>query len=354
MDEDYMERPFPAFDYEEGDRFIFVSYAHKDRKIVFPEIKRFHMEGYPIWYDDGLVAGQEWDDEIAEALLASSLMVVFISKNSMASTNVQDEIKLALEEKIDVTPIYLEDSKLPPGLRLRLSNKHAIFKHRLTDKDYIRDCFKAFSKAEIPKIIEDMNVDSKETETSVNDSETPIDYGSSVVDAASELSTAFKPSGDANQGHVKNLPFEAYEGDEPYIFVSYKHKEYEKVYPVMDKLHNAGINIWYDAGLPLGRNYDIQIAEHIMNSSLFVTFVTKGAMAGSDEPNDYLVKELSVASHLRKECVPIYIDDVELGGFYLMHYLGKQSVFKFGYDDEKMFIDDCISLFKQFGIEPNK
>lgn len=353
MDEDYIERPFPAFEYGEDNRFIFVSYAHKDRKIVFPEIKRFHMEGYPIWYDDGLVAGQEWDDEIAEALLASSLMVVFISKNSMASTNVQDEIKLALEEKIDVTPIYLEDTKLPPGLRLRLSNKHAIFKHKLSDKDYVRDCFKAFGKAEIPKIIEDTEVDSKKAETHINDSDSPIDYDSSVVDVASELSTAFKPSGDANQGYVINIPFEAYEGDEPYIFVSYKHNEYEKVYPIMDKLHNAGINIWYDAGIPVGGNYDIQVADHIKKSSLFVTFITEGVMAGANEPDDYMVKELSVAMHLRKVCVPIYIDDVELNGAYLIHYLGKPSIFKYELCDDEKFIDGCISLFKQFGIEPN-
>jgi hypothetical protein len=156
MDEDYIERPFPA--YEGDEPYIFVSYAHKDRKIVFPEIERFHNKGYPIWYDDGLVAGQEWDDEIAEAVLGSSLLVVFISKNSMASTNVQDEIKLALEEKIDITPIYLEDTKLPPGLRLRLSNKHAIFKHTLSDKDYIRDCMKAFKKAGIPELEGDVDV----------------------------------------------------------------------------------------------------------------------------------------------------------------------------------------------------
>ena len=144
-----LEKPFPAYSGDEP--YIFISYAHKDAEIVFPEIKRFHDEGYNIWYDQGLTPGQEWDDEVAEALLGCSLLVVFISKNSMGSTNVQDEIKLALDEKIDIVPIYFEDTKLPPGLRLRLSNKHAIFKYSLSPKDYIFDCFKAFDKANIPK-----------------------------------------------------------------------------------------------------------------------------------------------------------------------------------------------------------
>jgi len=145
-----LEKPFPAYSGDD-EPYIFISYAHKDAHIVFPEIKRFHNEGYNIWYDQGLTPGQEWDDEVAEALLGCSLLVVFISKNSMDSNNVQDEIKLALDERIDIVPIYFEYTKLPPGLRLRLSNKHAIFKYSLSDKDYISDCFKAFDKANIPK-----------------------------------------------------------------------------------------------------------------------------------------------------------------------------------------------------------
>lgn len=143
----YLKRPFKAYS---GDKpFIFISYAHKDAKLVFRDIKRFHDEGYPVWYDQGLTPGQEWDDEIARALMRCSLLVVFISKNSMASKNVQDEIKMALNRDIDVVPIYLEETELPPSLELRLSNKHAIMKYLATDSDYIYECFKAFKKANI-------------------------------------------------------------------------------------------------------------------------------------------------------------------------------------------------------------
>ena len=138
--------------YQGREPYIFVSYAHKDSQLVFPEIKIFHDEGYPIWYDQGLTGGQEWDDEVARALISSSLLVVFISENSMASNNVQDEIKLALKRNIDIVPIYFEEIELPPGLELRLSNKHAIMKFLLQREDFISECFKAFDKANIPKI----------------------------------------------------------------------------------------------------------------------------------------------------------------------------------------------------------
>ena len=155
--QEVIERPFPAY---AGDKpYVFISYAHKDAKLVFEEIKKFHGEGYPVWYDQGLTPGQEWDDEIAIALMNASMLIVFISANSMASRNVQDEIKMALNRDIDIVPIYLEQTQLPPALELRLSNKHAIFKYAMTDKEYLSECLKAFRNSDIG-IAEDLLSDS--------------------------------------------------------------------------------------------------------------------------------------------------------------------------------------------------
>lgn len=157
-----------------------------------------------------------------------------------------------------------------------------------------------------------------------------------------------------NQSHVVNAPFEAYEGDEPYIFISYKHADWKIVYPVIKKLHDKGFNIWYDASLEKGKYYDIQIADHIINSKLFITFISEEVIKCSRDEEDYLIKELSVANDAKIERLPIFLEDVKLSGFYLMHYLGKQSIFKHDYgDNEDMFIDACIAAFKSFGLEPN-
>ena len=78
-----IKRPSPA--YSSNDPYIFISYAHKDSKIIFKEIERFQNEGYNIWYDDKLMPGDNWDEGIALALSKSSLIVVFISKNSVES-----------------------------------------------------------------------------------------------------------------------------------------------------------------------------------------------------------------------------------------------------------------------------
>ena len=148
-EDETIKRPFQAYVGDEP--YIFISYAHKDAKIVFPEIKRFNDEGYNVWYDQGLIAGQQWDDEVAKALCASSLVIAFVSKNSIASKNVQDEIRLAIDENINLVPIHLEETQLSPGLKLRLSSKHAILKYSLNYEDYLTDCFKAFENANLPK-----------------------------------------------------------------------------------------------------------------------------------------------------------------------------------------------------------
>ena len=58
-DQSYIsKRTFKAFDTEkEDDEYIFVSYSHKDADEVFPELLRFHEEGYNIWYDEGIFGG---------------------------------------------------------------------------------------------------------------------------------------------------------------------------------------------------------------------------------------------------------------------------------------------------------
>lgn len=156
-------------------------------------------------------------------------------------------------------------------------------------------------------------------------------------------------------GYKNNLPFVAYDGDEPYIFISYKHSDYKLVYPVIKRLHDEGFNLWYDAALPKGKYYDIQIANHIKNAKLFITFFTQEVINCANDEEDYLIKELSVANMMKTERLAIFLEKVELDGFYLMHYLGKQWIIKHDYANDEFFIEECIRAFiNDFGLKPKK
>jgi formylglycine-generating enzyme required for sulfatase activity len=137
--------PFDA--YKGAEPFIFVSYAHKDRDVVFPLILALHGQGYRIWYDEGIDPGNEWPDEIAHALETSSQFLVFISPHAVASRNVRNEINLALEIDRKFIAIHLIETQLPSGLKLSMGSIQAILKWRMSDEHFSRKLAGSLSTA---------------------------------------------------------------------------------------------------------------------------------------------------------------------------------------------------------------
>ncbi len=57
--------------------------------------------------------------------------------------------------------------------------------------------------------------------------------------------------------------FTPYEGNEPYIFVSYAHANSPEVMRVISDMHERGYRIWYDEGIEVGSEWPECIAEHL-------------------------------------------------------------------------------------------
>jgi formylglycine-generating enzyme required for sulfatase activity/outer membrane protein assembly factor BamB len=122
----------PPFEAYQGDEpYVFISYAHKDAAVVYEEITRLHEAGSNLWYDEGIEASNEWPEEIANAVIHCSVFLVFVSPRSTASVNCRNEINLALNENKPFLAIYLEETGLPPGLRLRMGDLQAILRYKL-------------------------------------------------------------------------------------------------------------------------------------------------------------------------------------------------------------------------------
>ncbi|WP_242913414.1 TIR domain-containing protein [Brevundimonas pishanensis] len=110
----------------QNEPLIFVSYASPDRERVMPFYSALKQRGLNAWIDkERLLGGQNWDFEIRKALNSASLIVMFISHNSITRRGyVQREIKLALhklEEKlvddIYIIPVMLDvDARRPDQL----------------------------------------------------------------------------------------------------------------------------------------------------------------------------------------------------------------------------------------------
>ena len=127
-----MDRPFSA--YKGSEPYVFVCYAHGDSRIVYPEIHWLHQQGIHVWYDEGIAAGTVWRAEVADSIQRATQVIFYISAASLASANCKREIDYALDQGIDVVPVFLDATALPPALDLALNGIHAL--RRSDDANY--------------------------------------------------------------------------------------------------------------------------------------------------------------------------------------------------------------------------
>ena len=68
-------------------------------------------------------------------------------------------------------------------------------------------------------------------------------------------------------------PFDAYNGDEAYIFVSYGHDKIE-VFPTIKYLHRLRFKKWFDHGISMTTDWANYIATRFLNCSVFLSFIS--------------------------------------------------------------------------------
>jgi hypothetical protein len=77
----------------------FLSYAREDSAFALKLAKALRSAGVAIWIDQlDIPAGVHWDRAVEEALRNCGRFLVILSPESVASTNVMDEVSDSLEE----------------------------------------------------------------------------------------------------------------------------------------------------------------------------------------------------------------------------------------------------------------
>lgn len=98
-----------------------------------------------------------------------------------------------------------------------------------------------------------------------------------------------------------------YEGKEPYIFISYAHKDTPAVLPILSDLQKKGYRVWYDAGIEAGTEWPEFIAEHLYHCTAFLFFASTSAL---DSQN--CMQEVNFAVELQKSVVMVYLENISL------------------------------------------
>lgn len=109
-----------------NEKYIFASYAHKDRETVLPIIGALQREGFHVWFDRDIMVGSEWPEHIEEKVVQCETMLVFMSPFVVDSQNCRNEINLAFNMKKNILVIFLEKTELRRGLALQLGTSQSI------------------------------------------------------------------------------------------------------------------------------------------------------------------------------------------------------------------------------------
>lgn len=130
----------------------------------------------------------------------------------------------------------------------------------------------------------------------------------------------------------------AYEGNQPYIFVSYAHKDSKKVFQIIEQLQKRGYRIWYDEGIEPGTEWPENIAQHLIKSDTFIAFVTENSMNSAN-----CRREINFALSKEKPFLTIILEKTEIPAGMELQISAQQSILKYNYSDENRFYDKIES-----------
>tara|TARA_B100002003_G_C13786354_1_gene389075 strand:+ start:143 stop:589 length:447 start_codon:yes stop_codon:yes gene_type:complete len=94
---------------------LFMSYSRQDRSLVKPLVNLLRASGNEVFIDvEDLDYGENWKDQLDEAISRSSRFLLFWSKHSSRSDYVSAEWRTALDEKeLPIVPVILDKTPLP-------------------------------------------------------------------------------------------------------------------------------------------------------------------------------------------------------------------------------------------------
>lgn len=126
----------------------------------------------------------------------------------------------------------------------------------------------------------------------------------------------------------------AYEGNENYVFISYSHKDTEKVMPIMEKLRDLGCRIWYDEGIAPGSEWPEDIAQHLNNCAMAIAFISPNSMVSVN-----CRREINFALSKQKPFLSVVLEPTEMPLGMELQLSTQQSVLLYNYRTEAQFFE---------------
>ncbi len=80
--------------YEGDDNYVFISYSHENRDLVYKDLNILQSKGLRFWYDEGLVAGNYWDEVVKNKISDPRCrrVIFYVSEEFFLSESLETEV----------------------------------------------------------------------------------------------------------------------------------------------------------------------------------------------------------------------------------------------------------------------
>lgn len=147
------------------------------------------------------------------------------------------------------------------------------------------------------------------------------------------------------------MKLKAYLGDGNFIFISYSHKDSDKVFELISILQRE-YNVWFDEGIRFGREWDEEIVSKVDGCTLFIYAITQNSLESKNCKD-----EIAYAKDNNIPFLNILIDDIELPNLFKLRYGRFQMLKYYEYDNKYEILEDLkrrsdvIALTKKDYVE---
>ena len=114
---------------------VFLSYSREDRERASVLAAALEGQGWSVWWDRKIVAGDTFDETIEQQLATARSVVVLWSADSVGSEWVRNEAGVASERDV-LVPVLLDEVKLPLEFRRRQTVDLTRWKGDASDREF--------------------------------------------------------------------------------------------------------------------------------------------------------------------------------------------------------------------------
>ena len=269
---------------------IFVSYKSETEKQALAVAQRLEEAGIDCWIAcRDIPVGTDYIDEIPMAIEGCPFFLLLLSEKIYISPWVKLELKQAISSGKHILPLMLEDFKLHPSFSFMLQN-YQIYPLYEDGEETFRD----------------------------------------VIERIYKLLPHLRPQ-------TPDAPAE--DGDAPYIFVSFSHKDRAQVMPIVQMLKDKGFRIWLDEGITPGTEWAEEIANRLRGCTCFLPFIS-----ANYQDSHACRAELSGSVSMKKAMVSVFLDDARLSPGLQMQLFSQQAESLNGFPSREAFVESLSKV----------